>query len=311
MLTSLTPKSNIPERKSVEEVAQILHVDDDKGILSRAIARLGDDAKFPFEAVTRLENKYPKVRMSTRTDATGTLWGKSYGEIAAGMEDLFSYVWDVCSDERMADHRKDNGSLVKKLDTCNVSRRQILISEYKVAPGIRNRWCRQQFSWFKLENGWHGNEAVVISFDPAEVEEGRDYGITRGAVLCLVHCSYLLEKIGTDVTKFTMIFSTNMGGNIPQWIVKSAILPVHLVWVAEIQTRFVTIKQRGGAASSLAMKAVGEKEELRRQSFSDRVSAEILEIEESLEVEGLGKSEETEMKLATFRKMQNEDRELE
>ena len=312
--TSPIQKGKIDMRKSVEEATAVqreaynahlehdgestqrLQVDDDKEILSRALARLSDDdTKFPFEPVPKLQKKYPGVMMFSRTDATGMTWCKSYGDIDASMDDVFGYIWDFCSDERMAQHREDNGSLVRKLETCNVGRCQIAIAEYKVAPGVHNRWDRGKISWFKLENGWQGKEAILISGESAEVVKGRDYGVTEGAILCLNQASYLLEKIGVDVTRLTMIRSVNIGGNIPQWVVKYAILPNFLVWVGEIQIRFKRLK----STPSLATRAVQEHEE--RHSFSNLVSARLREIEESLEIED--KTDENEMQLMTIRKM--------
>ena len=163
------------------------------------------------------------IEMFHVLSSTDSAWGKAVGIIDTSAETCFSWIWDWTSNERMAEHERKNGNVLRVAYRIPNSHSEIVSAVMKMPTGFANRVFHGWFVWSKIPD-YNGHETLVIAFAPREdcdifllpplpsfqnetnIITGKTFGI------------YIIEKLAPQVTRLTLIQQANMGGKIPKFL---------------------------------------------------------------------------------------------
>ena len=208
---------------------------DEAALMSKSLGYLLEDSHFKRIAGTL--KTFPTVNMFIRRDVEDDVpWGKCCGEVDESLELVFSWFWRWCSYERMDNHRRANGDLIRVTDASDKSRTQTINSEYRVATGIANRCSVQRFVWFGVETSATAaavaasageTSSYVIAFEA--VPSPTDSQFSPKSVVAPSTGTLLFERVALRVTKVTHVQKTNLGGGIPKWLMDSLLSPRHAI----------------------------------------------------------------------------------
>ena len=174
---------------------------------------------------------------------TATAWGKATAVVDSSAAEVFSYLWNYCSYERVIDHDiYEKGRLRHEITLAPHSK---LMLAAKVFPGhFEDRVFTAYMVWHLSSSG-----EIVIAFgaptNPSDIAAanaiiGASPRASK-AVRAATRGLWRLTPLSSAVSRITLIQQGFVGGSIPLWILNLRIQST-LEFVAEIQGR----EQRNG-----------------------------------------------------------------
>ena len=183
-------------------------------MIEHALAYNVDESE--WKRVNASLKSHPTVSMFVRETKGDSAWGKAFGDIDDTINEVFAWVWQGCSYERMQTHREKNGELTRVTDASDTSRTQVIATEMKIAPGLKHRWSVTMFTWSFTASG-----DIAVAFEPTARTSA--WLFTDGAVEAKHTGLYTLKKLASRITTLTLVQKAELGGAVSQWLMMMSV----------------------------------------------------------------------------------------
>ena len=196
------------------------------------------------------ESSDPESSSSSSSSEAPPLWGKAIGDVDESINDVFAWIWQVCSYERMRMHRTKHGGLLRRSaaagdddSSSGRSRSQIFSSETTISPGLKSRRQETKMTWLRQEDAG----TVSVCFEPVGAGEGGrgdessvvvpPPGFSKSSIAATTTGMYMIKEVSPRITTLTVVQTLDLGGSLPTWL-RMSLLVNALSLVGRVQDKF-------------------------------------------------------------------------